>query len=278
MMLSDLFRCPHSGQILIQDESSAHSEDGRYEIIDDVPDFYIDTGGADSAEDANRKWLDAHAVEGRYLYYERCREWEGMDFCIDQISRLSHAHCRILEIGSGTGHFSRWLTEVCQPGTQLYCFDYSWPCIDQTKAQLADSPDTHLFRANARGPMPFAPESFDIIFQRLAPFNAKGMERKEKDQRVLNLLAPGGYYIFAGWQDEYDNDCQTYIDHGFARAQHHRWVYPYTFEEQEYIGGQMENGTSHAEAEAQFKEAQNKTNGLSILRKEHLFIAQKPES
>jgi SAM-dependent methyltransferase len=276
MILSDSFRCPHSGQILIQDESSAHSENHSYDIIDGVPDFYVDAGGANSSEDANRKWLDAHAVEGRHLYYERCREWEGMDFCLDQISRLSHSHCRILEVGSGTGHFSRWMAEVCQPGSELYCFDYSWPCIDKTRTQLADSPGTHLFRANARGPMPFAPESFDIIFQRLAPFNAKGMERKEKDQRLLDLLAPGGHYVFAGWQDEYDGSCQVYLDNGFARAQHHRWQYPYELEAQEFVGGQMERGASRDEAEALLKEAQNKTNGLSILRKEHLFIAQKP--
>jgi hypothetical protein len=47
-------------------------------------------------------------------------------------------------------------------------------------------------------------------------------------------------------------------------------------EAQEFVGGQMERGASRDEAEALLKEAQNKTNGLSILRKEHLFIAQKP--
>ena len=176
MILSELFRCPRTGRKLLQDEASAYSADGthRYEIVDGVPDFYIDGGGAAGVDDeANCKWLDADTVEGRDLYYERCREWEGMSFCLEQISRLSYNKCRILEVGAGTGHFSRWICDVCQPGTQLYTFDYSWPCIRKTQTQLSNCTDAYTFRANARGPMPFAAESFDIILQRLAPLIKK---------------------------------------------------------------------------------------------------------
>ncbi|MGY8826725.1 MAG: hypothetical protein ACKVJG_22875 [Candidatus Latescibacterota bacterium] len=80
----------------MQDETAAYSTDGehRYEIVDGVADFYIDGGGAAGADDeGNRKWLETDAVDGRDLYYERCREWEGMSFCLEQIRRLSYNKC-----------------------------------------------------------------------------------------------------------------------------------------------------------------------------------------
>jgi SAM-dependent methyltransferase len=278
VILSDLFRCPRTGQELLQDETSAYSAEGthRYEIVDGVPDFYIDGGGAAGTDDeANCKWLDADAVEGRDRYYERCREWEGMSFCLEQISRLSYNKCRILEVGAGTGHFSRWICDVCQPGTQIYTFDYSQPCIAKTQAQITNSPNAFLFRANARGPMPFAAESFDIILQRLAPFNAKGADKSEKMQRILDLLAPGGHYLFAGWEDDYGATCSDYIESGFANAQFHRWLYPYYFTEREFLGGVLEGGASREEAEAQLQAAKKRKNGLFRLRGEHLVLAQK---
>lgn len=278
MILSDLFRCPHTGLELIQDENAAYSADGehRYEIADGIPDFYIDGGGAAGTDDeANRKWLDADCVEGRDLYYERCYDWEGMSFCLEQISRLSYNKCRILEVGAGTGHFSRWICDVSQPGAQLYAFDFSQPCLKKTQEKVEGRPGVSLFRANARGPMPFAPQSFDIILQRLAPFNAKGADIGEKMQRILDLLAPNGHYLFAGWDDDYGANCSTYTDHGFSRAQYHRWQYPYYFEEREFVGGALEGGASLAEAEEQLRAAKKEENGLFRLRGEHLIIAQK---
>jgi SAM-dependent methyltransferase len=278
VILSELFRCPRTGRKLLQDEASAYSADGthRYEIVDGVPDFYIDGGGAAGVDDeANCKWLDADTVEGRDLYYERCREWEGMSFCLEQISRLSYNKCRILEVGAGTGHFSRWICDVCQPGTQLYTFDYSWPCIRKTQTQLSNCTDAYTFRANARGPMPFAAESFDIILQRLAPFNQKGADQRAKMQRILNLLKPEGHYLFAGWEDDYGATCSDYTHHGFKSAQFHRWLYPYYFTEREFVGGALEGGASREEAEDQLRAAKKKEQELFSLRGEHLVIARK---
>ena len=278
-MLSDFFRCPSSGQILAQEGQAVVSQDGQhvYAMVDGVPDFYIeDDESAIPADDANRKWLDAHAVSGRDLYYERCREWGGMSFCLEQIARLSHSGCHILEVGAGTGHFSRWLADSCEAGTQVYCFDFSWPCIEIAKTRTAGLSDVHLFRANARGPMPFAPHSFDVILQRLAPFSPKGVGRREQARRILDLLDAGGHYLFAGWEDEYDGSCDDLIQNGFVRAEHHRWAYPYRFENEEYIGGLMEGGASRQEAEGQLSEAKSAPDGLVKIRKEHLFVAQKP--
>ena len=275
------FRCPRSGQGLREADRAVVSRDGRhcYDMLDGIPDFYVeDQGSATPADDANRKWLSADAVAGRELYYERCREWEGMSFCVGQIARLSHSECCVLEVGAGTGHFSRWLAERCDKGTRIYCFDFSWPCIEMTRARTASLLNVHLFRANARGPLPFAAHSFDVILQRLAPFSPKGADRGEKNQRSLELLKPGGHHIFAGWDDEYGGSCEDLLRNGWARAQHHRWEYPYRFEDEEYVGGLMEGGASRQEAEDRLAEAEGDPDGLTTIRKEHLFIAQKPEA
>jgi hypothetical protein len=107
-------------------------------------------------------------------------------------------------------------------------------------------------------------------------FTPKGAERQKKDQRALDLLSPGGHYVFSGWEDEYDGSCELFIQNGFARVQHHRWAYPYHFEDEEYIGGIMEGGETRQEAEAKLLQAKTEHDGLFRMWKEHLFIAQKP--
>ena len=154
----------------------------------------------------------------------------------------------------------------------IYCFDFSWPCIEMTKIQIASLSNVHVFRANARGPMPFAPGGFDVILQRLAPFTPKGVERGAKDQRALDLLRPGGHYVFAGWEDEYDGSCEVFLENGFARVQHHRWSYPYHFEDEEFTGGRMENGASRAAAEAQLSDAKREPDGLFRLRRKPSWL------
>lgn len=76
--------------------------------------------------------------------------------------------------------------------------------------------------------MPFAPNSFDVILQLLAPFAAKRAERQKEVQRVLDLLRPGGHSIFTGWEDEYGATCNEWVERGFCRAEHHRFAYSYT--------------------------------------------------
>ena len=280
VIISDLFCCPRSKEPLFQNKEDIRTENGEhvYRIVDDVPDFYVeDEISATPSDNANRKWLEAQAVEGRDIYYRHChRQLEGMNFLMDEISRHSHSTCRVLEVGAGTGHFTRWLCEVCQPGTEIYACDYSWPCIETIKANTQNATGLHLFRGNARGDLPFAPEAFDIVLQRLSPLGPKGWSPVEKIQFTLDLLKPGGLFAFAGWEDEYGGTCETLIENGFASASHHRWRYPYTFNEEEYAGSLLEGGNDRDEIPAMVESAKA-AGGLSVIKKEHLFLARKPE-
>lgn len=315
-MLLDTFCCPLCKKPLTQTKTDILCEPcaRTYDTHDDVLDFYIAEGeSAIREDDQNRKWLDDQVVAGRDLYYDGCaRELPGMSFCMDEISRRTFAGCRILEVGSGTGHFTRWLAEVRQPGAEIYTFDYSWPCIEKTRVKVGDTRSLTLFRANARGPMPFADETFDIILQRLAPFNPSGATPEEKTRRTLDLLKPGGWHIFAGWGVEYTT-CGELVQQGFSQAEFHRWEYPYTFGREEYLGGLVEQlgsfdqakevlarrlafanssreeylrylveceGRSPEEAEQIWSDARplgEPDGGFFRLRKEHLVMAQKSE-
>jgi SAM-dependent methyltransferase len=315
-MLPDIFRCPLCKGPLAQTRTELHCQrcERAYEIFQGIPDLYLAEGeSAIRPDDLNRKWLDAQIVEGRDLYYNHCaRQLAGMGFCMDEISRRTFSGCRVLEIGSGTGHFTQWLAEVCQPGTEIYAFDFSWPCIEKTRIRIKGSRGLILFRANARGPVPFARETFDLIFQRLAPFNRSGATPQEKTRRILELLKPGGWHIFAGWGVEWTT-CGELVQGGFARAEHHRWEYPYVYGAEEYLAGLVEGlgsfeqakealarrlalknpsreeyllyliegeGRSAEEAEEIWRESQflaQPAEGFIRLRKEHLFMAQKSE-
>ena len=136
----------------------------------------------------------------------------------------------------GTGHFTRWLAEVSEPGTEIYAFDFSWPIIDRTKANAGGLPGVVLFTANARGCLPFRDEFFDIVLLRLAPLGPHGVPNV---QAGYDLLKPGGWYFEAGWKRE-RVETKWAIQNGFAYAEHHAWQYRRTQTEEEAVAEQTE--------------------------------------
>lgn len=278
MQVRDIYSCPYTGQPLTWLQAEVGSEDGRhrYPIHNGIADFYVEDDASRVPEDdANRKWLSVSAMEGRDMSYRRHREWPGMAFIVQRVAELSRTRASILEVGAGTGHLTRWMAEACGSGTSIHAFDFSWPALERIKARTEGLSSVTLFRGNARGAMPFLPESFDIIVQRLAPFSPKGACQADKDARALALLRPGGWCLFAGWEDEAGWTVQNRLENGFSRAEHHRWAYPYDYTDDEVIGGHMEGGASRAEAEVHLATVRRDA-GLATMRREYLFAAQKP--
>lgn len=157
MSLQRFFRCPRTGQPLTWSPTEAHTSDGEhsYPLRDGMADFYIeDDTSCVPQDDANRKWLSATAMEGRDLGYRRHREWPGVGFMVEQVALLSRPGGNILEVGAGTGHFTRWMAEACGPDRSIYAFDFSWPALERTKIRTEELGSVCLFCANARGAMP----------------------------------------------------------------------------------------------------------------------------
>jgi SAM-dependent methyltransferase len=247
--------------------------------VDGVPDFFISETDRDGIrdDDPNNIWLDPEIVEARDTYYGLCaRHLKGMTFCMQEVARQTRLGCRVLEVGTGTGHFTRWLAEVAEPGTEIYGFDFSWPILAKTKVQAGDLSSVTLFRANARGLLPFKNASFDIVFLRLSPLGPRGVPSV---QVAFELLKPGGWLFEAGWKKErYETPPTEWaIQHGFESAEHHVWQYWRAQTEQERAAAAVEFERLVSLGGSSSKETREKVeDGVYFkVTHENLLIAQK---
>jgi SAM-dependent methyltransferase len=267
-----------------------------FPIVDDIPDFFTTESEHDFDSDPNIAWLEPRVVEARDTIYRLCtRELKGMAFCMREIGRRTHSGCRVLEVGMGTGHFTRWLAEVCAPGTEIYAFDFSWPIIEKAKANIGDAisaptgdtPELTLFRANAREELPFIREAFDVLLARLVPLGPRGVPNV---QAAFELLKPGGWYFWAGWEAERYETPRTEwaIQHGFDSAEFHVWQYRRVHSEEEIAARQTEYAHLSAMFEAKTPMGEEERAEVDAKRRsvnerirsgmthENVLIAQKP--
>jgi SAM-dependent methyltransferase len=250
-----------------------------------VPDLFAGDTEHGQENQSNRAWLDPAIVEARQAIYDQCtRELRGMTFCMAEIGRRTRPADRILEVGMGTGHFTRWLAEVVAAGTSIYAFDYSWPIIEKCKAYAGGLPGVILFRANARGPLPFPPASFDVVLVRLAPLGPFGVPVV---RAAFDLLKPGGWCFQAGWEPKgFDTPPTDWaIRHGYASAEHHVWQYRRMQTEREAAARRIEliamaalGGESSAAALATLKArglGRDRSGPEAVMTYEHVLIAHK---
>ena len=245
----DIFVCPVCRGSLVQMDQGFHCAAcvREYPIINGVPDFFVSAieGTANKEEDQvwreNLVWQDPQMVEARDTIYRlSVLELKGMTFAIQQIGLRTFPGCRILEVGMGTGHFTRWMGEVSAPGTEIYAFDFSWPMFAKAQAYIGNQPGVVLLRANSTGKLPFREESFDLIFLRLAPLGEHGMPNI---QAAFQLLKPGGWLFKAGWEPRREEIPWTEqaINIGYESAEVHEWQYPRTKTGEEYAASRVEH-------------------------------------
>ena len=182
----------------------------------------------------------------------------------------------MLEVGTGTGHFTRWLAEVAEPGTEIYSFDFSWPIIEKAKVKAGGLPNVSLLRANARGMLPFEDASFDIMLIRLAPLGPRGVPNT---QVAFELLEPGGWLFEAGWKRQWSETPPTEwaIQHGFESAVYHEWQYWRAQTEQERAAMEVEFERLALLIKPSCEETREKVEDGVCLKMTHenLLIAQK---
>jgi SAM-dependent methyltransferase len=158
---------------------------------------------------------------------------------MQQVSLRTFPGCRILEVGTGTGHFARSMAELSVPGTEIYALDYSWPMFAKARANIADYPGVMMLRANSIGKLPFHEESFDLVFLRLAPLGEHGMPNLEA---AFHLLKPGGWLFKAGWNLVHEETPWTEgaIQLGYESAEVHEWQYSRLRTLEEYSASRVE--------------------------------------
>jgi SAM-dependent methyltransferase len=274
MLLEELcreFRCPASPHPLSSTQAGLTCTGcaRTYSVSDGIPDFFID--GADASaireDDMNRVWLLEEVAAAREVIYSECaRRLEGMKFFFSQLEAWLRPDYRVLEVGTGTGHFAEWMAETCPDEARIYAFDFSWPILQRAKARTEALPTIRLFRANARGPMPFAKGGFDLVFQRLAPFGARGVG---SPIAALAHLKPGGRYVFAGWEQTFTTPDEL-KRLGYAEAELHRFEYEARMSEREHEA-QLTERRHTSQYAGQTRDTAKPRN-----RKEHVLIGIKP--
>lgn len=278
---SDAFRCPIcKGGLTPAATGLCCAPCGRdFEATNGILDFFVSEGTHDFDGDPNTIWLTPEIVEARDTYYSLCaRELRGVAFGMQEIARRTGAGCRVLEVGMGTGHFTRWLAEIVEPGTEIYAFDFSWPIIEKAQANTRGLPGITLFRANARGALPFEMESFDVVFVRLAPLGPRGVPSA---QAGFELLKPGGWFFQAGWKPERHETPPTEwaIQHGYESAEHHVWQYWRVQTRPEHAAMQLERERLAAFGDRFAEKARERPledGRVARMIEENLLIAQKP--
>jgi SAM-dependent methyltransferase len=279
LMRTNIFVCPLCKGPLVQTEQEFHCAAcaREYPIIDGIPDFFV--SGANEEEDPawyeNLVWLDPQMVEARdIIYHLSMRELKGMMFAMQQVALRTFPGCRILEVGTGTGHLTRWMAEVSAPGTEIYTFDYSWPMFTKARANIADQPGVFLLRANAISKLPFREESFDLVFLRLAPLGEGGIWNV---QAAFQLLRPGGWLFKAGWNLKREETpwTEAVIPIGYESAEVHEWQYPRTKTPEEYAASRVECERAIAFG-APFDKLPVEPVSLVSITCENLRIARKP--
>ena len=270
----DTFCCP-SCKIPLKPSLLALTCSGcgfSYPILNSIPDFFLVQSEQESVDLLNTIWGDEMMVKARNSIYRLCtRELRGMAFCMQEIARRTGPGIRILEAGMGTGDFTRWLAEVAAPGTEIYAFDCSWPMLHTAQVNLQGISSVIMFRANARGKLPFLLSSFDILFLRLVPFGPHGVPNVTAGYQILK---PGGWYFEACWDREQYEDTWTAwaLKHGFEHAEQHTWQYYRPVTEEEELARKVE--------QAAWQAVQKETSSAYFsdvrMTTENLLIAQKP--
>lgn len=256
--------------------------EGVYGFKDGVPDFFVGDFERDFVDDPNRTWLEPEVVEARDTIYRLCtRALEGMAFCMKEIGRLSQKGGRILEVGMGTGHFTSWLHEVTKGEAEIFAFDFSWPIIEKAQLNTAGLENITLFRANARGTLPFPDGHFDMIFLRLAPLGEPG---KPNVLAGYELLKPGGWYFEGGWAKSHHVTPPTdwAMQHGFGWAAQHTWQYRRLQTKEEQKAWAVEAACLQAMGkepvpQGQEQDVVNEDGTVWKLTIENLLVARKPE-
>jgi ubiquinone/menaquinone biosynthesis C-methylase UbiE len=100
----------------------------------------------------------------------------------------------VLDIGCGSGYFSRRIAPVVAPEGAVVGIDPSQPMLEYAAAH---SPDNCAFRAAGAEDLPFADASFDLVVSSLAFHHIPAESRADAVQEISRVLRPGGRLFIA---------------------------------------------------------------------------------
>jgi phosphoethanolamine N-methyltransferase len=120
----------------------------------------------------------------------------GPDLVRDTVAGLDLKGKRVLDIGSGLGGPDIVLAEM---GAKVVGLDIEAPVIERARKLVAskDFSDRVSFKLTKPGPLPFADESFDIVYSSGAFTQIAAKEAMFAE--VWRVLKPGGWFAVYDW-------------------------------------------------------------------------------
>ena len=114
----------------------------------------------------------------------------------DRLVAASGAHCgeRLLDIGCGTGYFSRRIAGAVSPDGAVIGIDPSEPMLSYATGH---APANCTFQAAGAEDLPFGDGSFDVIVSSLAFHHIPTEHRGDAVREMFRVLRPGGRLLIA---------------------------------------------------------------------------------
>lgn len=104
---------------------------------------------------------------------------------------------RVLDIGCGTGYFSRRAARAVAPGGQVTGIDPSEPVIDYATSH---APANCTFQVAGAQALPHPDASFDVVISSLAMHHLPATDRPAALAEMRRVLRPGGRLLIAEYR------------------------------------------------------------------------------
>lgn len=243
----------------------------RFPVIEGLPDF-VEPG--DELKPNDTIWAHDDAAAARDLQYDRGLDaMRGAMFALDLILDAMPADGRMLDVGTGTGHFAQRIASA-KPRAEVLAFDLAWQILQPAQRRLAAYENVVVFRANARRPLAVAPASFDVVLVRLAPLGASDVPVAAA---AADLLRPGGVFVDAGGGHDWtlSDPLEWCASFGYEDVQFHTWRYERVLSAEE-IAARMTESARIAEARRTTPHSFESVGEQAVPQVEHVLAARLP--
>ena len=121
------------------------------------------------------------------------------------VADVDFAGKRVLDIGCGSGGITLFLAREYGPQS-IVGFDVEQPVVDLATGRAAAEglADKASFVRGDPGPLPFADQSFDIVFSKDALIHVADKEALFAD--IFRVLKPGGMFAASDWLTSHDGE------------------------------------------------------------------------
>lgn len=174
-------------------------------MTDGFPDSTSMAHAGAPSEDAALEYDDSAIRFLEALWGEGFLSPGGPDEVHRVVSGVDFSGKQVLDIGCGSGGITLFLAREYKPES-IIGFDVEQPVVDLATKRAGEQGlrDRARFVRGAPGPLPFADQSFDVVFSKDALIHVADKEALFED--IYRLLKPGGRFVASDWLTSHDGE------------------------------------------------------------------------